>query len=87
MEHHALSKTVISRRVHTMFLMFHHKEQISKPLAQSLYMNNNPRPIVLGSYSPSQNGIIVSPHGIALCIAGGGKGHDVDKPKILIEYD
>ena len=48
---------------------------------------NNPRPIVLGSYSPSQNGIIVSPHGIALCIAGGGKGHDVDKPKILIEYD
>ena len=35
-------------------------------------MNNNHRPIVLGSYSPSQNGIIVSPHGIALCIAGGG---------------
>lgn len=33
---------------------------------------NNPRPIILGSYSPSQNGIIVSPHGIALCIAGGG---------------
>lgn len=26
-------------------------------------------------------------HGIALCITGGGKGHDVDKPKILIEYD
>ena len=48
---------------------------------------NNPRPIVLGSYRPSQNGIIVSPNGIALCIAGGGKGHDVDKPKILIEYD
>lgn len=48
---------------------------------------NTPRPIVLGSYSPSQNGIIVSPHGIALCITGGGKGHDVDKPKILIEYD
>ena len=46
---------------------------------------NNPRPIILGSYSPSQNGIIVSPCGIALCIAGGG--HDVDKPKILIEYD
>lgn len=37
-------------------------------------MNSNPSPIVLGSYSPSQNGIIVSPH-------------DVDKPKILIEYD
>ncbi|MDY3897734.1 MAG: hypothetical protein SOZ29_06585 [Prevotella sp.] len=34
-------------------------------------MNNNPRPIVLGSYSPSQNGIIVSPRGIALCIGGG----------------
>nr|DAN86359.1 MAG TPA: hypothetical protein [Bacteriophage sp.] len=34
-------------------------------------MNNNPRPIVLGSYAPLQNGIIVSPHGIALCIAGG----------------
>ncbi len=50
-------------------------------------MNNNPRPIILGSYSPSQNGIIVSPRGIALCIAVGGKGHDVDKPKILIEYD
>ena len=49
---------------------------------------NNPRPIVLGSYSPSQNGIIVSQHGIAMCIAGGGgKGHDVDKLKILIEYD
>ena len=32
---------------------------------------NNPRPIILGSYSPSQNGIIVSLHGIALCIAGG----------------
>lgn len=46
-------------------------------------MNNNPRPIILGSYSPSQNGIIVPPHGIA----GGGKGHDLDKPKILIEYD
>lgn len=50
-------------------------------------MNNNPRPIILGSYSPSQNGIIVSLYGIALCITGGGKGHDVDKPKILIEYD
>lgn len=34
-------------------------------------MNNNPHPIILGTYSPSQNGIIVSPHGIALCIAGG----------------
>ena len=33
---------------------------------------NNPRPIIIGSYSPSQNGIIVSPYGIALCIVGGG---------------
>ena len=50
---------------------------------------NNPRPIIIGSYSPSQNGIIVSPYGIALCIVGGGggKGHDVDKPKVLIEYE
>lgn len=48
---------------------------------------NNPRPIILGSYSSSQNGIIVSPKGIALCISGGGRGHDVDKPKILITYD
>lgn len=44
-------------------------------------------PIVLGRYSPSQNGIVVSPFGIALCLAGGGKGHDTDKPKILIEYE
>lgn len=29
-------------------------------------------PIVLGRYSPSQNGIVVSPYGIALCLAGGG---------------
>ena len=47
-------------------------------------MNVEIRPIVLGRYSPSQNGIIVSAKGIALCIAGGGKGHDVDKTKILI---
>jgi len=50
-------------------------------------MNSHILPIVLGKYSPSQNGIIVSAKGIALCIAGGGKGHDTDKPKILIEYD
>jgi len=49
-------------------------------------MNNN-RPIILGSYSPSQNGIVVHPKGIALCLNGGGKGHDVDKPKILLEYE
>ena len=36
-------------------------------------MNNN-RPIILGSYSPSQNGIIVHPKGIALCLCGGAKG-------------
>lgn len=45
------------------------------------------RPIILGRYSPSQNGIVVSPVGIALCLAGGGNGHDTDKPKILIEYE
>ena len=36
-------------------------------------MNHHIRPIVLGEYSPSQNGIIVSPLGIAQCIAGGGQ--------------
>ena len=35
---------------------------------------NNPRPIILGFYSPSQNGIVVSPHGIALCIVRRRKG-------------
>ena len=50
-------------------------------------MNRHIHPIVLGEYSPSQNGIIVSPLGIAQCIAGGGRGHDTTKPKILIEYD
>lgn len=49
-------------------------------------MNNN-RPTILGSYSPSQNGIIVPPSGIAFCLCGGGKGHDVDKPKILLVYE
>lgn len=43
--------------------------------------------IKLGYYSPSQNGVIVHPRGIAPCIAGGGQGHDTDKPKILIEYE
>ncbi len=28
-------------------------------------------PIILGRYSPSQNGIVVSPFGPALCLAGG----------------
>lgn len=50
-------------------------------------MRTPPWPIVLGKYSNSQNGIIVSSKGIALCISGGGKGHDTDKPKILIEYE
>lgn len=50
-------------------------------------MNRHIRPIILGEYSPSQNGIVVSPLGIAQCIAGGGNGHDTTKPKILIEYD
>lgn len=47
----------------------------------------SPKVIILGKYSPSQNGVIVSPLGIAPCIAGGGKGHDTDKPKILITYE
>ncbi len=49
-------------------------------------MNNSPYPVVLGQYSPSQNGTVVSPRGIVPCIAVGGKGHDTDKLKILIEY-
>ena len=42
--------------------------------------------IKLGLYSPSQNGVIVSPNGICLCVSGGGKGHDIDRTKILVEY-
>lgn len=45
------------------------------------------RPVILGRYSDSQNGIVVSLDGIALCLAGGGNGHDTDKPKVLIEYE
>nr|DAE17112.1 MAG TPA: hypothetical protein [Siphoviridae sp. ctbvd11] len=45
------------------------------------------RSIILGLYSPSQNGIVVHPKSIAFCLTGGGKGHDVDKPKILLEYE
>ena len=41
----------------------------------------------LGYYSPSQNGMVIDPRGIAHCLCGGGRGHDVDKPKILIVYD
>ena len=59
----------------------------SEPLLCSSRIMNSNRPIILGSYSPSQNGIIVHPKGIALCLTGGGKGHDVDKPTILLEYD
>ena len=43
--------------------------------------------IVLGRYSPSQNGVIVSPFGFPPCIVGGGTGHDTDVPKILCERD
>ena len=50
-------------------------------------MKISSKPIILGWYSPSQNGIVVSPSGPALCLTGGGNGHDTDKPKILIEYD
>ena len=65
----------------------HVAHRLQRRILCSSRIMNNPRPFVLGTYSPSQNGIVVSPHGIALCIAGGGKGHDVDKPKILITYD
>lgn len=44
-------------------------------------------PIVIGQYSPSQNGYVVSPLGVALCIAGGGKGHDTTKPIVLLAYE
>ena len=44
------------------------------------------RVLRVGFYSPSQNGLVILPQGIAPCIAGGGKGHDVDKPKVLIEF-
>ncbi|MEZ7705765.1 hypothetical protein O3680_08020 [Prevotella melaninogenica] len=43
--------------------------------------------IVLGRYSPSQNGVIVSPFSLSPCIVGGGTGHDTDVPKILRERD
>ena len=43
--------------------------------------------IRLGLYSNSQNGLIVAPQGICPCISGGGKGHDIDRPKILVEYN
>ena len=42
--------------------------------------------VKLGYYSPSQNGVIVSKHGCSPCLCGGGKGHDTDVPKILINY-
>jgi len=43
--------------------------------------------IVLGRYSPSQNGVIVSPFGLSPCIVGGGTGHDADVLKILYERE
>ena len=39
------------------------------------------RPIILGRYSPSQNGIVVSPKGIALCLAGGAMATIQTNPK------
>ena len=32
------------------------------------------------------NGWVISEHGIAPCICGGGRGHDTDVPKILIRH-
>lgn len=40
----------------------------------------------IGRLSASQNALVVSPAGVAPCIVGGGKGHDTDVPKILIEH-
>lgn len=51
------------------------------------YEYRNVSLIVLGRYSPSQNGVIVSPFGLSPCIVGGGAGHDTDVPKILCECD
>ena len=39
-----------------------------RPLSEKRVRLN---PIILGRYSPSQNGIVVSPFGPALCLAGG----------------
>ena len=44
-------------------------------------MNRHIHPIILGEYSPSQNGIIVAPSGIAQCIAGGGQRARHDETK------
>ena len=38
-------------------------------------------PIILGRYSPSQNGTVISPNGIAPCIAGGVKATTPTNPK------
>ena len=48
---------------------------------------NNVSLMVLGRFSPSQNGVVVSPFGLAPCVVGGGAGHDTDVPEILLEYD
>lgn len=57
----------------------------TRPFPVSILLTMNAI-IVLGKYSPSQNGVVVVDiRGIAPCVAGGGKGHDTDKPKILIE--
>lgn len=51
---------------------------------QEFFMNTIKK---LGYYSNSENGVVISAEGISHCISGGGKGHDTDVPKILIEYD
>lgn len=43
----------------------------------------NDKPIILGRYSPSQNGIVVSPFGIAPTHTA---GHG-NCPKIIVEID
>lgn len=42
--------------------------------------------VKFGQYSNSQNGWVVSALGISLCVSGGGRGHDIDVPKVLVEY-
>ena len=49
---------------------------------QEFFMNTIKK---LGYYSNSENGVVISAEGISHCISGGGKGHDTDVPKILIE--
>lgn len=39
---------------------------------------------IVGQWSNSQNGYVISPIGISHCIAGGGRGHDTTLPKVIL---